>query len=100
MRLEILPGRSTRCAMNGTRRSRLTLLLLFMLLTSVVVGCTSTRLTFDKAGVAQADLERDQNTCLRASIATDNGTILAPYCLDRDVFVRCMEARGYTVSSQ
>ncbi len=99
MRLEILLGRLTRCAMNGTRRSRSTPLLLFMLLTSLV-GCASTRLTFDKAGVAQADLERDQNACLRASIVTDNGTILAPYCLDRDVFVRCMEARGYTVSSK
>ncbi len=85
--------------MNRTGRSRVRPLLLLILLASLS-GCASTRLTFDKAGVAQADLERDQDTCLRASIVTDSGTILAPYCLDRDVFVRCMEARGYTVGSK
>lgn len=85
--------------MSQMRNAGARTLLLLMLLTSLA-GCASTRLTFDKAGVAPADLEGDQNACLRAAIVTESGTILAPYCLDRDVFVRCMEARGYTVGSR
>ena len=67
----------------------------------LAAGCaTKQRIAWDKAGVTQADRERDENACLRAAITADGGMLLAPYCIDRDVYIRCMEGRGYTVRSR
>ena len=85
--------------MSRMRNSGVRTLLLLLLVMSLA-ACASKRLTFEKPGVPAADLERDENACLRASLATQDGKILAPYCLDRDTFIRCMEGRGYTVSSK
>ena len=65
-------------------------------------GRTTGRIAWEKAGVTQADRERDENACLRSSITADSGggQLLAPYCIDREVYTRCMESRGYTVRSQ
>ena len=70
--------------------------------TIFAVGCTTGRIAWEKAGVNQADRERDENACLRSAITADSGggQLLAPYCIDREVYTRCMEGRGYTVRSQ
>jgi hypothetical protein len=59
------------------------------------------RLGQDRPGISQAERERDENACLRAAIGTHSGgELLAPYCIDRDVYTRGMETRGYTVRSK
>ncbi|HJR01230.1 MAG TPA: hypothetical protein VKA83_06350 [Methylomirabilota bacterium] len=68
---------------------------------TLVAGCATRRIAWEKPGVTQADRERDENTCLRAAIGSDGGAqILAPYCIDREIYIRCMEGRGYAVRSQ
>jgi hypothetical protein len=64
---------------------------------SLLTGCATGRIVWDKPGVTQAERERDENTCLRAAIGTDSrGQLLVAYCFDRDIYTRCMEGRGYT----
>jgi hypothetical protein len=67
-----------------------------------LAGCATGRIAWEKTGVAQAERERDENACLRSAITADSGggQLLAPYCIDREVYTRCMESRGYTVRSQ
>ena len=68
---------------------------------ALLAGCATERIAWDKTGVTQAERERDENACLRAAIGKDGGgQLLAPFCLDRDVYTRCMQERGYTVRSQ
>jgi len=68
----------------------------------LLAGCATGRIAWDKAGVAQAERERDENACIRTAITADSGggQLLAPYCIDREIYTRCMESRGYTVRSQ
>ncbi len=64
----------------------------------LLAGCATGRIAWEKSGVTQAERERDENACLRAAIGTDGGGgLLVPYCIDREVYTQCMEARGYTV---
>ncbi len=67
-----------------------------------LAGCASGRIAWEKSGVTQAERERDENACLRAAITANSGggQLLAPYCIDRDVYTRCMEGKGYTVQSE
>jgi hypothetical protein len=68
---------------------------------TLLAGCATGGITWDKPGVAQADREHDENACLRAAIGKSGEKLLAaPYCIDRDIYVQCMEARGYTVRSK
>lgn len=68
---------------------------------ALLAGCaTTSRIAWDKAGATAADRERDENACLRAAVGLDRGSLLVPYCIDRDVYTRCMETRGYTVRSK
>jgi hypothetical protein len=74
-----------------------------VLLTAMTLGagCATRRIAWEKPGVTQADRERDENACLRAAIGSDGGAqTLAPYCIDREIYIRCMEGRGYAVRSQ
>ncbi len=80
--------------MNKMRKAGVGVLLLSIQLMALA-GCASTKLAFDKPGVATADLERDQNACLRTAVVTESASILAP-TIDRDDLIRCMEKRGYT----
>ena len=68
----------------------------------LLAGCASGRITWEKSGVTQAEREREENACLRTAITADSGggQLLAPYCIDRDVYTRCMEGKGYTVQSK
>jgi hypothetical protein len=68
---------------------------------SLLTGCATERIAWDKPGITQAERDRDENVCLRAAIGTDGGgQLLVPYCFDRDTYTRCMEGRGYTVRSR
>lgn len=67
---------------------------------ALLAGCATSRIAWDKAGATAADRERDENVCMRAAIGLDSGSLLVPYCIDRDVYTRCMETRGYTVRSK
>lgn len=68
---------------------------------TLLAGCATARIAWDKPGVTPAERERDENVCFRAAIGTDGGgQLLAPYCIDREVYTRCMETRGYTVRSK
>ena len=69
---------------------------------TLLAGCATSRIAWEKTGVTQAERERDENACLRSAITADSGggQLLAPYCIDREVYTRCMETRGYTVHSQ
>jgi hypothetical protein len=71
-----------------------------LLMTAAAAGCsTKTHLAFEKPGVAAADLQRDRNECLGKAMVDEGGKILIR-AVDRDVLVRCMEARGYKVAGQ
>ena len=70
-----------------------------LLMAGAVTGCAQTHLTFQKPGVAEADLQRDQNECFSKSLSDEGGRILLPR-VDQDALIRCMEARGYAVSSK
>lgn len=64
----------------------------------LLAGCATGRIAWDKPGITQAEREREENACLRAAIGTDGeGGLLLPYCIDREVYTQCMQARGYTV---
>ncbi len=64
---------------------------------ALLAGCATSRIAWDKAGAAAADREQDENACMRTAIGLDSGSLLVPYCIDRDVYTRCMETRGYPV---
>jgi hypothetical protein len=70
-----------------------------LLLTAAVAACTKTHLTFEKPGIAAADLQRDQNECLGKAMVDEGGSLLIR-TVDREALVRCMEARGYRVARQ
>lgn len=86
--------------MRDPRWRRTALPVTLLAATMLVAGCATPRIAWEKAGVTQAERERDENACLRAALAGEGGQLLAAYCIDRDVYTRCMEARGYTVRSQ
>lgn len=85
--------------MNTPTFSAAQILLRAVLLVSLA-GCATAPLTFDKSGVGATDRERDRTACLHSALTTESGAVLAPYGLDRDAFIHCMEARGYTVVSK
>jgi hypothetical protein len=69
--------------------------------TTMLAGCATGRITWEKPGVAQGERERDENACLRAAITAEGGgQLLSPFCIDREVYTRCMEGRGYIVHSR
>ncbi len=63
----------------------------------LVSGCTTRPAGgYQRPGVAEAERERDENACLRTSVASDDrGYVLLPFDIDHDVYHRCMQARGY-----
>ena len=81
------------------RKHFVLVMLLLPIVLAPIGGCVSSRLTFGKASLEETAIERDKNECLRSAIGTSHPgfEILVPYCIDRDVFIQCMEARGYAV---
>ncbi len=79
---------------------RVALVLAAALTAGMLAGCATTKLEWDKPGVAAAERERDESACRRAAIGADGGgQLVAPYGIDRETYTRCMEGRGYAVRS-
>jgi hypothetical protein len=97
-RREVAHWRRSMC---HVRRTAVSVTIALLGAAALLAGCATGRIAWDKAGVTQAERERDESACLRAAIGTDGGgQLLAPYCIDREVYTRCMETRGYTVRSR
>lgn len=61
-------------------------------------GCASTRITYEKSGITQAEREQDMNECVRAAMGTSEGwrwPLFSLYQIDREDYGKCLEARGY-----
>ena len=80
--------------------STVTRLSVVLVTIGLLVGCaTSPKVVFSKPGMSAADLERDENACLRSSIGLDDQSrIMVPFDVDRQAFHNCMMARGYTAT--
>ena len=70
-----------------------------VLLVATLAGCASEQLVFGKPDTAAADLQRDQNECLLASMSTEGAKFITPR-VDHELLVRCMQARGYTLAAR
>jgi hypothetical protein len=87
--------------MSHVRRTTMSVTISLLGAAVLLAGCATERIAWDKPGVAQAERERDENACFRAAIGmAGRGQLLAPYCVDREVYTRCMEAHGYTVRTK
>ena len=63
-------------------------------------GCGSTSKTvYQKAGVGDEQVRRDEAQCAQASLDTAGARGAAYLSVDRDEVDRCMRARGYTVGT-
>lgn len=80
------------------RRTAMSVTIAVLGAAALLGGCATGRIAWDKPGVTQVERERDENACLRAAIGTDGGgQLLSPYTIDREVYTRCLETRGYAV---
>jgi hypothetical protein len=62
-----------------------------------LAGCATKQIALEKPTVTPVDRQQDENACLRAAVGGElDRQLLAPYRIDRDLFMRCMEGRGYT----
>jgi hypothetical protein len=86
--------------MRDLRRTATALPIALLAAITLGAGCATPRIAWEKAGVTQAERERDENACLRAALGSEGGQLLAAYCIDREIYTRCMEGRGYTVRSR
>jgi hypothetical protein len=68
--------------------------------TTWLAACASTKWVYDKPGVTLAKLDQDMTVCRRE--AADPQMIALPGTprVDRTVFNRCMERKGYTVRTE
>ena len=78
----------------GLKRTTATVLVIS---TVWLAGCATGTMARDESqGVSDPDRKRAANECVRASLrVSDSGELFMPYLVDRDVYARCMEARGY-----
>jgi hypothetical protein len=75
---------------------------LFTLMVSplLLAACGSGGLSFDKPGVMAAERQRDQKECgLASADDSDSDRFLLVFGVDRDAYISCMTARGYTKAS-
>ena len=74
-----------------------------ILVLGLFAGCAtrpSTPMVYQKPGVTDADRQRDENICLRASVGLDDrGFVLLPFDIDRDAYHRCMREHDYAIGS-
>ena len=70
--------------------------LVLLAVLALPAGCATRQIAFEKPGAARAERQQDEGACLREAIGTDTSDrILLSYQIDREVFTKCMEARGY-----
>jgi hypothetical protein len=67
----------------------------------LIAGCATGKLTYVKAGVSEAERKRDENECVRTALDhTYRAHILLPISIDREVFAKCLESRGYRATRE
>jgi hypothetical protein len=66
-------------------------------ITGLLVGCAGSMGVYDKSGAAEADVRRDRAACLQAAASDSEAFRFSGPTIDRDVFARCMQAKGYTL---
>jgi hypothetical protein len=94
-----LSGKEMPMLRNDSATMAARLIVVFVLV--LLAGCASQQIVYEKPGVTKPERQRDENDCLRSAIGVDGyGRLLAPYCIDRDAYRRCMEARGYVVQTE
>jgi hypothetical protein len=70
---------------------------------ALVAGCVSTRgkTVYDKPGVTDAQRQTDEADCTKASLDVAGGPRGSAFlAVDRDAVDKCMQARGYGVTSR
>ena len=67
-----------------------------------LTGCATAKVAGDEERQArEASRKQAESACVRAALtASDSGQLLMPYVVDRDVYARCMEARGYPAATR
>ncbi len=71
------------------------------LLLILSAGCAAEqKLLYEKPGVTEAQMKKDQRACMRESVTGDSPVVSNILKLDREAFKRCMEGRGYTMRTQ
>jgi len=71
----------------------------YILLASVVflAGCATSRVIYTKPGVTDAERRRDEAACIQQALGHQERTHIGLlYAIDREEFVKCLEARGYS----
>jgi len=85
-------GRRRETVSNGCRRAFIALSVVSLL----AHGCASTKVTYDKPGITDAQRQRDMNECVRRAVGTSEGwSTFGLYQVDREQYARCLETRGY-----
>jgi hypothetical protein len=66
-------------------------------ITGLLVGCAGGMAVYEKSGAAEADVRRDRAACLQGAATDSEAFRFSGPTIDREVFARCMEAKGYTL---
>ena len=66
----------------------------------VLAGCASSQeWIYEKPRVTPAQLDHDKTACRKAAPSRSVLRVLEDEKVDRDLFNRCMQSRGYTVKA-
>ena len=65
-----------------------------------LVGCSTTQWVYEKPGMTPARLDHDMALCRKESHDPQTVTLPGTPRVDRTVFNKCMERRGYTVRTE
>ena len=74
-----------------------------VMMAALMGGCVSTRgkTLYEKSGVTDAQRQADEADCTKAALDVAGGPRGSAFlAVDRDVVDRCMQARGYRVTSE
>ena len=80
--------------------SRMALSLFVMLSAGCAWLGDQPRMVFEKPGASQDQLKKDHTACMRTSVTGEDQVISNLLKLDRAIFRRCMEDRGYILRAQ
>lgn len=71
--------------------------LLMIVAVVMAVGCAREQWVYEKSKTTAVRMEEDMAACRKESLSPYKIVIVPSDRIDRDVFNRCMERRGYTV---
>lgn len=66
----------------------------------LLAGCTTYRWVYDKPGATETQRKQDEGECLRASFRGETVPRAGFLALDRQLYTRCMEGRGYVARQE